>query len=101
MAEIRFNCFSCGHELVFGHMPGRRDECIKCHADAHVCRNCKNYDPKVYNECRETQAEVVKERDRSNFCDYFDPAPLGGATGVDKQAELKAAAEALFKNFKK
>ncbi len=88
-------CFQCSAELAFAQTPGRREECPKCGADVHVCRNCKNYDKNVYNECREPQAEVVKERDRANFCDFFE---LGGkAGGVDKQKDLRAAAEALFK----
>jgi len=88
-------CFSCGFELVLTHAPGRRDECPKCGADIHGCLNCKNYDKNAYNECREPQADVVKERERANFCDYF--AFAGGGPQVDKQKELRAAAEALFK----
>lgn len=95
MAEIRFKCFSCGNELVFAHTPGRRDECPKCGADVHVCRNCKNYDPKAYNECRDSAADVVREKDRSNFCDYYTPGSDG--PGVDKKKDLLAAADALFK----
>lgn len=88
-------CFNCGHEFPAAFKPGRREECPKCHADVHVCRNCKNYDKNVYNECREPQADVVKERDRANFCDFFE---MGfGQGGVDKQKDLLSAAEALFK----
>lgn len=74
---------------------GRRDECPKCHADVHVCKNCKNYDPNAYNECREPQADIVKDRERANFCDYFSPG--GGGPAIDKAKDLLAAAEALFK----
>lgn len=95
MAELRFNCFECGAEMVFSHSPGRRDECQKCHADVHVCRNCKNYERGVYNECREPQADVVSEKTRANFCDYFEVG--SGAGGIDKQKNLRAAADALFK----
>ncbi len=95
MAEIRFKCFQCGNELVFPYTPGRRDECPKCHADVHVCRNCKNYDKNAYNECREPQADVVKDRERANFCDYYTPG--GAGAGQDKKKDLLAAAEALFK----
>lgn len=95
MAEIRLKCFSCGTELVFAHMPGRRDECTKCGADVHVCRNCKNYDKNAYNECREPSADVVREKDRSNFCDFFQPG--SGGLEADRKKELLSAAEALFK----
>lgn len=89
-------CFNCGKELKFAGNVGRRDECPHCRADVHVCKNCEHYDPKVYNECRETQADVVREKDRANFCDYFSPRK-GGVNIDDKKAALRAAAEALFK----
>lgn len=89
-------CFSCSHKLVYPDRIGLREECEKCRADVHVCKNCDFYDPKVYNECREPQADVVKEKDRSNRCEYFRPSTRTGG-GIDKAAALKAAAEALFK----
>ncbi|MGZ3806110.1 MAG: hypothetical protein ACXVB4_17985, partial [Pseudobdellovibrionaceae bacterium] len=63
------HCFNCNKEIPAG-MVGRRDECSQCRSDVHVCKNCEFYDPKAYNECREPQADVVKEKDRANFCDY-------------------------------
>lgn len=89
-------CFSCRKELKFQGIVGRRDECPHCGADAHVCKNCEFYDPKVYNECRETSAEVVREKERANFCDYFS-LQKNGSSVEDKKAALRAAAEALFK----
>lgn len=96
MAEYKLHCFSCGTEMSFPHVPGRRDECPKCGADVHVCRNCRNYDRNAYNECREPSAEVVREKDRANFCDFFQPGS-GGVSAVDQKKDLMAAAEALFK----
>lgn len=92
---IEFECFSCRKKLSFEGNVGRREECPHCRADVHVCKNCKHYDSKAYNECRETSADVVREKDRSNFCDYFSPGSQQG--GVDKAALLRAQAEALFK----
>jgi len=93
-----FICFSCKTEIALGHPPGRRDECPKCGADLHVCRNCRHYDSAAYNECREPSAEVVREKERSNFCDFFQPAdPRGAGATVDRQKDLRSAAEALFK----
>ncbi len=48
-----------------------RDECPRCGSDIHVCLNCLFYDEGKSNKCRETQADFVKEKDRSNYCDYF------------------------------
>lgn len=81
--------------MSFSGVIGRKEECPQCRSDVHVCKNCEHYDARVYNECRETQAEVVREKDRANFCDHFT-ARSGASGGIDKAAALKAAAEALF-----
>ena len=91
------SCFKCGAGIPLLGIVGRRDECFKCHSDLHVCKNCKFYDPSAYNECREPQADVVLEKERANFCDFFQPRAPGDKSPVDKQKELLAAAEALFK----
>lgn len=94
--DLKLICFKCSQEMTFSGIPGRREECPQCRSDVHVCKNCEHYDPKVYNECRETSADVVREKDRANFCDYFSPRK-GGTGTIDKAAALRAAAEALFK----
>jgi hypothetical protein len=82
--------------MSYKEKPGLRDECPNCRADVHVCKNCTFYDPNVYNECREPSADVVRERDRANFCDYF--LPRTGIAGEKAKADqLRSAAEALFK----
>jgi hypothetical protein len=82
--------------MVFTDRVGLREECDQCHADVHVCKNCEFYDPKVYNECREPSAEVIREKERSNYCDYF-AARAGSVSEQQKKQDLRAAAEALFK----
>lgn len=91
-----FRCFHCGNEITYVDRVGIRAECDKCHSDAHVCKNCAHYDPKVYNECREPQAEVVREKERANVCDYFSPGAGAGGNAKSKE-DLVSAAEALFK----
>lgn len=88
-------CFHCHKANPILGQVGRKDECFSCHSDLHCCKNCHFYDPKAYNECREPQADVVKEKERSNFCDYFQPRT--GGVFKDEKDKLKAAAEALFK----
>ena len=91
------SCFSCGQKLKLSDRVGRAETCPSCGADLHCCRNCKFFDPASYNECREPVAERVVEKDRSNFCDYFQIAedPLG-ATG-SKAQDTKKKLEELFK----
>lgn len=89
-------CHACGAKNETGERVGRRDTCLQCGADLHVCLNCEFYDPKAYNECREPQADRVLEKDRSNFCDYFSPGGQG-AKGMMKEVEVKKKLEDLFK----
>lgn len=93
-------CFSCGKALNLAGEISRREECSSCHADVHVCKNCHFYDRTAYNECREPQSDVVSDKDRSNFCDYFQLSTKGAKSGPTKE-DLKAQAEALFKNIGK
>lgn len=67
-------CYNCGDKIDPANT-GRRDTCPKCDADTRVCYNCKFYDEQAYNECHETSADRVVEKDKGNFCDYFS---LGG-----------------------
>lgn len=93
----QIHCFSCQKELKFSDSKiSFREECPFCRADVHACKNCHHYDPKAYNECKETTADVVREKDRANYCDHFVLAEGRGVV-IDKAAQLRAAAEALFK----
>ena len=90
-------CHSCKKEIIVSDRVGRRDECPHCAADLHVCLNCSFYDSKAYNECRESNAERVLEKDRSNYCDYFSPAATSVAAASDPQTEARKKLESLFK----
>ncbi|MBY0384185.1 hypothetical protein K2X05_03420 [bacterium] len=87
-------CFSCQKTTDVVERVGFRDEC-DCGADLHSCKCCSFYDAKVYNECRETSADVVREKERANYCDFFQPN--GQSSAKSNRDHLLAAAEALFK----
>lgn len=95
------HCWNCQNTLSLLDF-SRGDSCRKCGKDTRVCKNCKHYDPSAYNECHETQADRVVEKERSNFCDYFSPK-LGrsnqGDSGPSPAEKARAAAEALFKKW--
>lgn len=95
----RMRCFQCAQEaeVAPGERVGFRDECAGCGADLHVCRNCAHHDPAAYNECRESSAERVGERDRANRCEWFRPGSQESGTDRDGQDSASAALEALFK----
>ena len=69
---------------------GRRDECPRCQSDARVCLNCVFYDSGSYRECREEQADWVKEKSTGNFCSYFTAsASPRGSGSADEVARSK------------
>ena len=91
-------CFNCGSKFTLdpNSIIGRRDECDSCGQDIRCCRNCQFYDRNSYNECRESSASRVVEKDKSNFCDFFQLAKDGNEIEQEKESALSAA-EALFK----
>lgn len=95
-----FHCFKCGSEADIGSdgRVGRKDECSKCRTDLHCCKNCKHYDTNSYNECRESQADRVVDKDRGNFCDYFTFRSGSPTDAVkDEAAQSRKKLDDLFK----
>jgi len=83
-----FHCWRCGGKIEYpsGSRVLRGDTCPKCDGDLHCCRNCQFYDPAKHNQCVETQAEWVRDKEIANYCDYFQPNPTlmardGGSSG--------------------
>lgn len=91
-------CFRCDAtiELASGDRVGFRDDCERCGADLHVCRNCELHDPGAYNECREPQAERVADRERANRCEWFRPAASEEHAGARPEQTAREALDALF-----
>lgn len=91
-------CFRCGADFASAAVEriGFRAECARCGADLHCCRNCRHHDPAAYNECRESGAERVAERDRANRCEWFQPGGRGGDPGERARAAARSDLEKLF-----
>lgn len=91
-------CYRCGTSLDSLSLPfGRLDECPSCSVYLHCCRMCVFYDPDVAEQCTEDDAEAVKDKTNTNFCDYFKPA--GGrfdAAGHSAEQRAKSELDALF-----
>lgn len=90
------NCWKCGSPLSALEY-GRQDSCRKCGLDTHVCRNCAHHDRAYNNECKESQADRIVEKEKANFCDYFKPKSGASGDGSSSRDAMRAAAEALFK----
>ena len=89
-------CQHCGKEIPADLFIGRQVQCPFCGTDLHSCLNCVFYERGIYNDCRESQAERVLDKNRSNFCDTFrfrTGAGKSGAPASDPRDKL----EALFK----
>ena len=91
-------CHACGQEIPLGagERVGSRDTCDACGTDLHVCLGCAHYDAGAYNECRESSAERVLDKERANRCDYFRPGD-GTAGGAADRARARAEIDRLFK----
>lgn len=87
-------CHKCQHSWTYEPPLARKAECPQCTADAHVCLNCAFFDRNAHHECREEQAEWVKEKERSNFCSYFEPG-LGERRSTERLA-AQSKLDALF-----
>jgi hypothetical protein len=92
------HCWRCGASLKELSPPiERRDECPACHAQLHVCKFCEFYDTRVANQCREPIADVVKDKERANFCGYFKPSPKAYLPAdASSTNQAKADLDALF-----
>ena len=89
-------CHKCQNEWTYVPPLERRSECPQCSSDGRACLNCRFFDRNAHHECREEQAEWVKEKERGNFCSYFEPGQ-----GERRHAERLASQsklDALFGN---
>ncbi len=95
-----YYCHHCRNELELDKgKAGFRAECPHCNRALHCCLNCRFHAPGKNNDCAETKADRVVDKDRQNFCEYleFRDSPVPPASGSDEKEKAKAAAEALFK----
>jgi hypothetical protein len=68
-------CFRCGESLSRLTLPlTRRDLCPECGVELHVCKMCVHFDAGAPSQCREDDAEDVKEKEMANFCEWFLPS---------------------------
>jgi hypothetical protein len=94
---IKGRCWHCGGELLSSDY-ARENNCLACGKPTRVCRNCRWYAPSRTNQCEEPMVERVMDKERANFCGYFEPtADVGTSdTGIPDD-DLRKAAEDLFK----
>ena len=97
MAES-FDCWKCGQRIgeELSLPIGRNDSCPACRAELCVCRQCHFYDTAVANQCREPIAEHVSNKERANFCGYFQLNHHAYSSTSKEQTAAQSQLEALF-----
>ena len=83
-------CWKCGKPLVLSGTVSRSDVCPSCGADVRSCKNCRFYEPGAHYECRENIDELVKDKERANFCGWFMIAPQTEASGTEASSGANA-----------
>ena len=97
MGATALDCWKCGAPLADMPVPvGRSEYCRVCRAEIHVCRMCRFYDTRKANHCAEPVAEPVQNKERANFCGYFDPVAGRYEPRVTVANDSRAKLEALF-----
>ncbi|MCK5798888.1 MAG: hypothetical protein KAI47_16965 [Deltaproteobacteria bacterium] len=102
---MAYYCYKCSNELdliiTVGVKVGRLDTCAHCGANLHCCKNCRFYEPSVHNECLETHADFIRDREETNFCALYEIKNRDAAPEHDDSAtKAKSKLEAMFKNLK-
>lgn len=89
-------CWKCKKEISVTEVH-RTTECPECHADLHSCKGCDFYAPGNHFDCKETVEDLVSDKERSNFCDFFKTSKnISNTSGNDKAQAAKDAFNALF-----
>lgn len=93
-SSVTIQCWKCGCTLHNLLLPfSRYEECSTCNADLHACIACKNYAPNLADSCSEDRAESVSDKEKANFCDFFNVNPSAynekdGAAAAATKASL-------------
>ncbi|MDR1429525.1 MAG: hypothetical protein LBI85_04480 [Spirochaetaceae bacterium] len=95
-------CWYCGSPVTDGEPLGRSLRCGTCGRDLRSCRHCRSVIENA-SSCRESQAEVPRDRDRGNFCDWFvldsrfrSPSK-GSSTAIMAEQDARNTFDSLFK----
>ena len=86
-------CWKCNKEIKSNEVY-RTTECPDCHAQLHCCKGCKFYAPGSHFDCHENVEELVVDKEKANFCDYFSPK-LTESDSKNKKNKADAAKDAF------
>ena len=93
-------CKKCGKTIETKEI-FRTSSCPFCGADLHSCINCKFYAPGSHYDCHESVEEVVYDKEKANFCDYFsvnsNPSSVE-SNFLEERNKNRQAFNSLFKS---
>jgi hypothetical protein len=91
-------CWKCGtdQEDPPGGKLSFRATCIKCHSWLHCCKNCKNYQPGLPNDCKIPGTEYIPDREANNFCEEFQLLGVAPPSKKDPKNLAKEIEKRLF-----
>jgi len=65
------SCYSCKKEIDSSMTIGQSTVCPHCGKPLKTCLNCRFYDVNAYHQCKESVEELIRDKDRANFCPQF------------------------------
>ncbi len=80
--------------MIIGHSTA----CPHCGRPLKTCLNCRFYDESAYHQCKESAQELIRDKDRANFCPDFmiNTNPPGISPGNRGKEEAIRRLKALF-----
>lgn len=90
------SCHACGTSFNVSVRVSFRAVCDSCGLELHACLNCRFHDEGVSNQCRESEAELVVDKERANRCEWFQPRGEAASEEEDGVASREKR-EALFR----
>jgi hypothetical protein len=96
-------CWKCSRPTGVTTTVTRHDQCQQCQGDLRCCRGCRHFDPTKHRQCREQIQNSVANKEKSNFCDFFQVRQVyktagGTRTHADDKETRRDAFDDLFKD---
>jgi hypothetical protein len=95
-------CYYCGEAVPRERKVGFGETCAACGKDMHVCIMCVFYLRGAHWDCRESVDALVADKEKRNFCEWFELNPKffekfeGAKTGKSAAETAKSAFDSLF-----
>ena len=95
-------CHFCGTAVENPREVYRSSTCPACGKDLKICLNCRFYSLGAHWDCAESIDEMVRDKDRANFCTFFSfrqsTPGAKGAAQPDAGQQAKRKIDKLFGN---